>query len=570
MSQHQALGEARTEGAPASSRRPPGSSPSLILIVGCQRSGTTLLGQLLGADRSALLVDEDEGAYDLLGTVIEEGGLNLERIAPILARADEKYKRPRTGPRGVPLASVAHLVLKVPNATTDFAAIQSITHPKSVIFAVRDVRDVVCSMSRLPYIPMLANQTSRLRGSPIVRERHAAALERLEDQRVSPDVRKAIVWRVKTSFYSDFAASPLSGFTVRYEDVVEDPAGQVPRLMRHVGMTARTPTYHPAEMMGIGPGLTFRERPVDLASAGRWKRVLPPEAEEEVWAEAESLMQALGYRREAGLTNTRREARAPDPTVLEEAVIATGRGGSGTRLLSEILQQLGVFLGNELNATQDSVEWADLLYEMSIKLLPFGSAARRQDLWRAELAARARNVLAAGRWDSPRRWGFKLPECMLVLPELAAAFPRGKFVILARHPVDSCLRRTHMTSRMDNPVGAATLTAAYQAIGRLRYPADDPDHVRNAISWRFQVQMARGISAAMGDRCLEIRYEDLCSRPQEIADQISTFLGLPTSPVKLSVDPHRMRTWSAGDPRVEEVWAICGEVAGWYGYSLPN
>lgn len=543
-----------------------GQALHLVVIVGCQRSGTTLLGQLLGAHRTALLVDEDEGAYDLLASILETEGLDRERAAPILAKADKKYKIRRTSPQGEPLESVRHLVLKLPNATAEVGALSGLPYPKSVVFSVRDVRDVVCSMNRLPHVPMLENQTARLGASPIVRERHAPALEKLRDPGVKKEVRQAIVWRIKTSFYADFAAPPLDALVVRYEDVVRDVDTTVRGLMAHVGMPDNSPSYHPKEMAGVGPGLTLRERPVDRSSVGRWRRTLSDAVEEAVWAEAEPLMLELGYRRSASSAESEDDVHCPDPAILDGPVVATGRGGSGTRLLSELLDQLGVFLGNELNTTRDSVEWADILYEMSIKLLADGVEAMGAGRWRSELVTRAKSVLAAGRWTSPRPWGFKLPECMLVLPELAAAFPRSRFVLVVRDPLDCCLRRTHMTSRTDNPIGVAALSAAYRSIGRPGSPEDDPDHIRNAIAWLFQVRNGRETARTLGGRCREVRYEDICSRPQEVADGIARFLGVAAVPVRLDIEPRRMRTWTAGDPRAEDVWAICGGLARAYGY----
>lgn len=48
-----------------------------------------------------------------------------------------------------------------------------------------------------------------------------------------------------------------------------------------------------------------------------------------------------------------------------------------------------------------------------------------------------------------------------------------------------------------------------------------------AHHWRAHVKAARAASAALGDRMLEIRYEDLVSRPQEQLERLCTFLGLP-------------------------------------------
>ena len=55
--------------------------------------------------------------------------------------------------------------------------------------------------------------------------------------------------------------------------------------------------------------------------------------------------------------------------VVLSPVILTGRGGSGTRMLSSLASTSNVFIGNQLNASGDSIEWAELLYDMSIQKL---------------------------------------------------------------------------------------------------------------------------------------------------------------------------------------------------------
>jgi hypothetical protein len=68
--------------------------------------------------------------------------------------------------------------------------------------------------------------------------------------------------------------------------------------------------------------------------------------------------------------------------VTEAAGIFTGRGGSGTRLLSELAAAAGTFIGNDVNKMGDSVEWVDLIYRMVVEAggqreLPTGSRYRR-------------------------------------------------------------------------------------------------------------------------------------------------------------------------------------------------
>jgi hypothetical protein len=252
--------------------------------------------------------------------------------------------------------------------------------------------------------------------------------------------------------------------------------------------------------------------------------------------------------------------------ILHAPVLAIGRGGSGTRLTSELLQQLGVFMGNRLNASGDSVEWVDLIYEMAVTIVP-ARPRRFPGEWREALLDLAARVLSGGGWSSGGRWGFKLPETVLVLPELLAAFPLATVIHLVRDPLDTCLRRTHVTSRMDNPVGRVTLAAAYRALGWQSDPARDDDHLRNAASWRYQLEL---VSQALRDFAhvpqVQVRYEDLCDDPERAAETCARALGVGARRVTLTIDGARRRLWADGDPRADVVWRICGDVAGRLGY----
>ena len=257
---------------------------------------------------------------------------------------------------------------------------------------------------------------------------------------------------------------------------------------------------------------------------------------------------------------------------LDDVVLFTGRGGSGTRLLSQLAEELGIFIGNHVNRSGDSVDWVELVYRMAIEAatsleLPSGSR------YRSRLRDQAAQILDAAPRQVSELWGLKLPETMLVLPLFVDAFPRLKIVHLTRHPIPSSLRRTHMTSRLNNAVGAATLPNAYRYCNRpLESLATDEPHVHNACSWNYQVsrivRYGRGLLAA--ERYLELRYEDVCEDPALGIERVRAFLGCRTGgrPGSVAVDAARMGGWSAEDPRIANIWTICGETAALLDYTL--
>jgi hypothetical protein len=263
---------------------------------------------------------------------------------------------------------------------------------------------------------------------------------------------------------------------------------------------------------------------------------------------------------------------ALDTIAHSQPVILLGRGGSGTRLLAQLALSVGAFLGNELNASQDSVEWVETLYDLAVEAVTIGveSGSARDLYWQRRQRHLASEILARGCCDPARLWGWKLPETMLMLPQAVRAFPQARVVHLVRHPVTSALRRTHLTSRMNNPVGRAVLAAAYRACG---LDADnierDEPYIHNAVTWVYQVggvlDTLRSTSLTKG--WLQLRYEEICANPVEAQKKLAAFLGTAASMTRPpEIDISRTGDFRADDKKMKRIWSICGGLALKLGY----
>jgi len=211
------------------------------------------------------------------------------------------------------------------------------------------------------------------------------------------------------------------------------------------------------------------------------------------------------------------------------------------------------------------------LYKIAVERFQF-KPELPDEYWRYQLQETAAEILTAGNWDGERPWGWKLPETMLVLPVVFDSFRKGKLIHIVRHPVDTSLRRTHMTSRASNLVGESVLEAAYSHLGwDQKRISSDPDYLCNAASWLYQVGEATrfGREELGPGRYLEIRYEDICGDPGAVQKSLAGFLEIDigSQPLAIETDPSRRREWKYPDARADEVWDICGEVAIQLGYT---
>lgn len=248
-------------------------------------------------------------------------------------------------------------------------------------------------------------------------------------------------------------------------------------------------------------------------------------------------------------------------------VVGTGRGGSGTRMLTTLFMQLGIYMGGTTSHTGDSVSWADLIYEMALHRL----SGRKQippKYWNARLHHRKGFVLD---YKKDVLWGLKLPEIMLVMPEILTAWPKARLVHIVRHPVETCLRRPHMTSTTKSLIGRKTLNAAYTEKYGKDFAVSDKEYFNNALSWWYQLKQVNQIKEVFGRRInlLELRYEDICLDPQSCADQLAAFLGISSRKIKFEVDQTRRVAWDSTDSRSEEIWSLCKDVAEGYRYKYP-
>lgn len=262
------------------------------------------------------------------------------------------------------------------------------------------------------------------------------------------------------------------------------------------------------------------------------------------------------------------------PSRLDAPVILLGRGGSGTRLLTALARPLGVHLGALVEATGDSKDWVDVLYglaleELTGELVPYSP---RDLYWRDRLREVGAGVLAQEDCGPDARWGWKLPETMLVLAPVLRAFPQARIVHLVRHPVTSSLRRTHLTSRTDTDVGRAALAMAYRAHG---LPADqierDEPYLHNALSWNFQLRSVLAVLDTARPPVLTLRYEEVCTQPETAQREVAAFLETDSPAAQpLQTDRARMNGAAACDTRAERVWSICRETAELLDYEFDS
>jgi sulfotransferase family protein len=209
---------------------------------------------------------------------------------------------------------------------------------------------------------------------------------------------------------------------------------------------------------------------------------------------------------------------------LEEPIVLLGRGGGGTRLLSVLADEFGIFVGGKRNQSGDSLEMVPAVYRALLRAAHADGGA--VELSPQDLAAAANDMLELA--APPGLWGFKVPESMLVVEAIMRAFPNARYLHLVRDPTRLCLRRPHMTARPDNEVGRACLRSAYRHAGLDATKAGvDPPCVRMAYTTVHQVGAVMDLrdTGRLDGRYLELRFEDVVARPGRVVERVAQWLG---------------------------------------------
>ncbi|MBK1699671.1 sulfotransferase family protein [Thiococcus pfennigii] len=237
-------------------------------------------------------------------------------------------------------------------------------------------------------------------------------------------------------------------------------------------------------------------------------------------------------------------------------VIVIGMHRSGTSLLTRALEELGLFMGvnttrnqearftnavNDWLLAQAGAYWFtpepidDLLRDDSSRPL---IEAYLGGLVAGPACLRFLGLRRYLRYRSLHRvtepWGWKDPRNSFTLPVWLGIFPRARVLHIMRHGVDvaASLRTRRREALARAEARLARLRPLYTldptAPGRRRLAHAIPcGQLDTALDlWSRYSRRARSHVWALGDRALELRYEDLLAAPQDNLSRIASFCGL--------------------------------------------
>lgn len=200
----------------------------------------------------------------------------------------------------------------------------------------------------------------------------------------------------------------------------------------------------------------------------------------------------------------------------DSPVIIGGTGGSGTRVLAQICMAAGLHMGNTVNPASDERTFGAFSRRWGASFLlrehlPLSEKQRRR--MEEEFGEFLRQHGAEN--TDGKRWGWKHPRSMLLLPFLDASLPRMRFVHAIRDGRDMAYSRNQRQPQM----------LGWALLGPRKSQELSPACLAMAFWNQANIAAAAYGEQVMKERYHRIRFEDLCASPEETLQRLFHFLG---------------------------------------------
>lgn len=216
---------------------------------------------------------------------------------------------------------------------------------------------------------------------------------------------------------------------------------------------------------------------------------------------------------------------------LPAPIIVGGTGGSGTRLLVQMLRELAVHMGTHVNASEDAMYFVPV-YDQCINAYLTG------EMHTEDVDCKLMPALQQHCQDIPphQRWGWKNPRSIYLWPALSELLPHAHFLHVVRDgfAMSNSANQNQLKLHGHVVLDEGTLSLA---------PAD-----QSLQLWTTVNTAAADFGKQIGARYLRVRYEDAVANPLSTLHQLAEFLQvLPPDSTQLQIQPVRSRTLTAHD-----------------------
>jgi len=270
--------------------------PKLFFILGCQRSGTTLVRFILESHSKISCVDEHR-AYSIL----QDENLLKNEITSNISKKWLGFKTPRITEQMLePFLADVGINFRTQN---NFQ-----TSP--IIFVVRNVLDTITSMRDLnengiSWLKRWALRTVDFwcKTNPNFLEHYKKEIKILNSSKNKDLIAGAIYWKFKTESYFSYKNNSIPIIQIHYEDLVTKKKKIIKQILNFLNLKWEDSVlshekYSHVEIdeKGITVGNNDSKIPIHDSSVGKYKKILKQDEISQILKISKDLMTELNYK----------------------------------------------------------------------------------------------------------------------------------------------------------------------------------------------------------------------------------------------------------------------------------
>lgn len=213
-------------------------------------------------------------------------------------------------------------------------------------------------------------------------------------------------------------------------------------------------------------------------------------------------------------------------SLIDSPILVGGVGGSGTRVVTEILMEMGVFMGKNLNLSKDYIEYG---LAKTLRELKSNGEGKSADDAIKYIHKRLDKIEKSIKSDMKSQchylgWGWKVPGNFYLLEHANEHFPNVRYVHVMRHGLDMAFSQNQ--NQLHN-------WGFYFDIDSNNIPL----HIASLRYWVEANKFAKALGLkVLKDRFHVLRFDDLVTKPKRTIEELSTFLKMECIDVDKLID----------------------------------
>ena len=478
-----------------------------VFIIGCARSGTSILGELIASHPGVKYIFEASHIWELGGAGENESHrLTREHATEAVKNQIRDWFKGQAEGADV-------LVEKNPRNSLRIPYISEIFPGARFIHIVRDGRDVACSM-----IPGCGGREWNHLKPPSWKEYYA---------NYAGAVRCAHAWKQTLEIaLKDLSAVPH--LQISFEDLVASPSSIAKQLFGFLGLDLHPNTAEFCKKISNETSSSYHAKFQDqwyqdnhTRRMGRWQENLSAEESEVLHDLLQPLLTRLGYMdNQKPKSSSKQISSSPKSNKL---VVVLGMHRSGTSAITRALRVLGVDLGEKLIPQKfDNPKgfWEDEdLTLLDIEMLQavesdwdsLRPVQPKDDeiLHKKGYASRAAQLLYE-KTSAVELFGFKDPRIARLLPFWKGVFAQShlepRYILVIRHPL-----------------------SVYKSLAE----RNGFDAEKSSFLWLEHIVQC--LVETVGERCMVVDYDRLMQSPEAELGRMSRELELEIDPDELKI-----------------------------------